>query len=267
MIRKVILCIVIVLVFPAGGLKAEDSTALTELNELSDTVFQLTRQSHYEEALQIVQYFKNRLKTAEKNGTLKTMTSSQIRRVILACHEMQKSLRSTETRKKDKLKAAVQFRMLMDAIHSDHDPIWGSLKKPVMESFKALKAGIIQKEDSLTFQEKWNHFLALYDMIYPSLTIDVSQKQLKNVSNHIEVVQHGDFQNMSESSKLERLTTLQKDLEDVFNQTEEDDADPSLLWVILTTGSIILSTLTYVGFRKYRGEADRRRKRENDWPK
>ena len=67
---------------------------------------------------------------------------------------------------------------------------------------------------------------------------------------------------MTESSKLERLTLLEKDLEDVFDQVEEDDADPSLLWVILTTGSIILSTLTYVGFRKYKAEEDRRRKRE-----
>ncbi|MDI5789376.1 sporulation protein YpjB [Bacillus licheniformis] len=64
---------------------------------------------------------------------------------------------------------------------------------------------------------------------------------------------------MTESSKLERLT-LWKRLEDVFDQVEEDDADPSLLWVILTTGSIILSTLTYVGFRKYKAEEDRRRK-------
>ena len=75
-------------------------------------------------------------------------------------------------------------------------------------------------------------------------------------------MENGGFQQMTESSKLERLTLLEKDLEDVFDQVEEDDADPSLLWVILTTGSIILSTLTYVGFRKYKAEEDRRRKRE-----
>ncbi|MDI5789378.1 sporulation protein YpjB [Bacillus licheniformis] len=43
--------------FPAAGLKAKESSALQELTELSDTVFQLTRQSQYEEAVQILQYF------------------------------------------------------------------------------------------------------------------------------------------------------------------------------------------------------------------
>ncbi|MEC0714182.1 sporulation protein YpjB [Bacillus haynesii] len=266
MIRKVILCMMLALVFPAAGLKAKESSALQELTELSDTVFQLTRQSQYEEAVQILQYFEKRLKAAEKDGTEEMMTGSEIRQVSLAYHDTLKRLESEEVAQQEKFKAAAQFRMLMDAIESDHDPLWSSLKKPIMDSFSALKAGV-QKEDNLTFREKWNHFLSLYDTIYPSLTIDVSPKQLKSVSNHIAVVENGGFLQMTESSKLERLTLLEKDLEDVFDQVEEDDADPSLLWVILTTGSIILSTLTYVGFRKYKAEEDRRRKREKDWPK
>ena len=267
MIRKVILCMLIALIFPACGLKAGgDPAALQELNELSDTVFQLTRQTQYHEAVQILQYFEDRLKAAEKSEAEDVMTATEIRQVTLAYHDVLKSLEDKETEQTDKLKAAAQFRMLMDALESDHDPLWSSLKKPIMDSFQALKAGI-QKEDGMTFQEKWNHFLSLYDTIYPSLTIDVPPKQLKSVSSHIDVVEHGDFQQMTESSKLERLTALEKDLEDVFNQVEEDDADPSLLWVILTTGSIILSTLTYVGFRKYKAEGERSKKREKDWPK
>ncbi|MCY9389032.1 sporulation protein YpjB, partial [Bacillus haynesii] len=186
MIRKVILCMMLALVFPAAGLKAKESSALQELTELSDTVFQLTRQSQYEEAVQILQYFEKRLKAAEKDGTEEMMTGSEIRQVSLAYHDTLKRLESEEVAQQEKFKAAAQFRMLMDAIESDHDPLWSSLKKPIMDSFSALKAGI-QKEDNLTFREKWNHFLSLYDTIYPSLTIDVSPKQLKSVSNHIAV--------------------------------------------------------------------------------
>ena len=46
--------LMLALVFPAAGLKAKESSALQELTELSDTVFQLTRQSQYEEAVQIL---------------------------------------------------------------------------------------------------------------------------------------------------------------------------------------------------------------------
>lgn len=40
--------------------KAEDEGGLKELNDLSDTVFQMTRHSQYDEALQVLGYFKKK---------------------------------------------------------------------------------------------------------------------------------------------------------------------------------------------------------------
>jgi sporulation protein YpjB len=37
---------------------------------------------------------------------------------------------------------------------------------------------------------------------------------------------------------------------------DQDQADPSLWWVIISTGSIIIMTLSYVGWRKYKGDKD-----------
>lgn len=37
---------------------------------------------------------------------------------------------------------------------------------------------------------------------------------------------------------------------------DEDEADPSLWWVIISTGSIIIATLSYVGWRKYNGDKE-----------
>lgn len=91
-------------------------------------------------------------------------------------------------------------------------------------------------------------------MIYPSLTIDISEDQLDTVGKHIAVIEQEGFQQMTESTKLERLSLLQNDLKSVFDRVEEDDADPSLLWVMITTGGIIITALTYVGYRKYRAE-------------
>ena len=42
---------------------------------------------------------------------------------------------------------------------------------------------------------------------------------------------------------------------------DEDEADPSLWWVIISTGSIIILTLSYVGWRKYQGEKEIRKPR------
>ncbi len=51
--RKLTICLLIALIFYNGNAKAAERGSLEELNDLSDTVFQMTRQSKYEEALQV----------------------------------------------------------------------------------------------------------------------------------------------------------------------------------------------------------------------
>ena len=45
---------------------------------------------------------------------------------------------------------------------------------------------------------------------------------------------------------------------------KKDEADPSLIWVIISTGGMIVLTLSYVGWRKYRGEKEKNRTHENE---
>ncbi|MEK4378358.1 sporulation protein YpjB [Bacillus sp. FSL R5-0434] len=262
--RKLTICLLIALIFYNGNAKAEERGSLKELNDLSDTVFQMTRQSKYEEALQVLSYFEKTLKSAEKQKQDSMLTGAQIRQITLGYNDMVRSLKQADASDTQKLRAAAQFRMLMDAVDNQSDPLWGSLEKPIMEVFAALKQDV-QKNESTSFYEKWNEFISLYDLIYPSLTIDISEDQLDTVGKHIEVIEQEGFQQMTESTKLERLSLLQNDLKCVFDRVEEDDADPSLLWVMITTGGIIITALTYVGYRKYRAEKKKLKKR--DYPK
>ncbi|WP_350253423.1 sporulation protein YpjB [Bacillus halotolerans] len=262
--RKLTICLLIALIFYNGNAKAEERGSLKELNDLSDTVFQMTRQSKYEEALQVLSYFEKTLKSAEKQKQDSMLTGAQIRQITLGYNDMVRSLKQADASDTQKLRAAAQFRMLMDAVDNQSDPLWGSLEKPIMEVFAVLKQDV-QKNESTSFHEKWNEFISLYDLIYPSLTIDISEDQLDTVGKHIEVIEQEGFQQMTESTKLERLSLLQNDLKSVFDRVEEDDADPSLLWVMITTGGIIITALTYVGYRKYRAEKKKLKKR--DYPK
>ncbi len=58
---------------------------------------------------------------------------------------------------------------------------------------------------------------------------------------------------------MSELTSLETDLEKLFENKKEDEADPSLWWVIISTGSIIVSTLSYVGWRKYKGQDEEKK--------
>ena len=52
---------------------------------------------------------------------------------------------------------------------------------------------------------------------------------------------------------------LETNLQTIFEGVIEDEADPSLWWVIISTGSIIVLTLSYVGWRKFKGEREKRK--------
>lgn len=66
--RKLTICLLIALIFYNGNAKAAERGSLEELNDLSDTVFQMTRQSKYEEALQVLAYFEKTLNPPRKKS-------------------------------------------------------------------------------------------------------------------------------------------------------------------------------------------------------
>lgn len=140
--RKLTICLLIALIFYNGNAKAEERGSLKELNDLSDTVFQMTRQLKYEEALQVLSYFEKTLKSAEKQKQDSMLTGAQIRQITLGYNDMVRSLKQADASDTQKLRAAAQFRMLMDAVDNQSDPLWGSLEKPIMEVFAALKQDV-----------------------------------------------------------------------------------------------------------------------------
>ncbi len=62
---------------------------------------------------------------------------------------------------------------------------------------------------------------------------------------------------LSDNDARQELLVLETDLQTIFDGLSEDEADPSLWWVIISTGSIIILTLSYVGWRKYKGEREK----------
>ena len=62
---------------------------------------------------------------------------------------------------------------------------------------------------------------------------------------------------LAENVSHMELEALEAELQLLFDEMTEDEADPSLWWVIISTGSIIILTLSYVGWRKYKGDQEK----------
>ncbi len=72
--------------------------------------------------------------------------------------------------------------------------------------------------------------------------------------------------NLCKSSKYsddqwaQELDKFEEDLKKVFSDMRKDELDPSVWWVMIMTGSIIVSTLSYVSYRKYKGQKKQKKR-------
>lgn len=133
----------------------------------------------------------------------------------------------------------------------------------MMNSFQQTKNAAIN-QDTITFNSQLNLFLSQYEMIYPSLKVDLSKETMQQLDTRIQYINQYRPEVISDGESQKELDALQNELTSIFDDMGEDDADPSLWWVIISTGSIIIMTLSYVGWRKYKGDREKPRKEHND---
>jgi sporulation protein YpjB len=93
------------------------------------------------------------------------------------------------------------------------------------------------------------------------MKIDVSAENIQRIDARINFIDEYRSEVVNNVKSQQELEGLEMDLKNLFENMDEDEADPSLWWVIISTGSIIILTLSYVGWRKYQGEKDMRKNR------
>ncbi|MHA4750878.1 sporulation protein YpjB, partial [Enterococcus faecium] len=71
-----------------------------------------------------------------------------------------------------------QFRLAVDAVHSKHQPLWKEMKYAVMSAFDKMKQAM-EQEDEQSFQQAFHQFLQRYELIEPSVKINVDREQVQ----------------------------------------------------------------------------------------
>ena len=101
-------------------------------------------------------------------------------------------------------------------------------------------------------------FLALYEVIHPSIKIDVPFDKIQQLDTRIQFIDQYRMDVLNQDQARQELFHIESELSSIFDQlASEDESDPSVWWVIISTGSIIILTLSYVGWRKYKGEREK----------
>ena len=222
------------------------------LEKLADQSLQFAKVDRRDEAEQLLQAFSD--KFYEHAIDSSTYTMDEINIITIAYEEALETVKNKEKTNEEVIAEITKFRLALDAVNSDGAPLWTSLKDSIISAAGDTKVSI-QKQDSIAFQEKLNHLLAIYRILYPSLKIDVTPERFQQVDSHITFIDQYRPQVFSDQSQSDMIS-LEEQLYEIFEEAEKDDADPSLWWVIISTGSIIIMTLSYVGWKKYKASDD-----------
>lgn len=263
MVKKIlVLALLLVITVSFYQVRAEPSESMGQLDSISDEALRLVEMKRYKETEKILQKFSARYLLSSKEKELFSM--AELRVVTAAYDDALEVVQTLEKTDSEKINAVTKFRLVLDAVNSNNQPLWMALEDPIMEAFNEAKEAV-KAGDSEGFNDGLNDLLSQYNLIYPSLKVSVSPEKLQQLDARVTYMdQYRPVMLMMESNEQE-WDALEQDLKSIFDEPNEDEADPSLWWVIISTGSIIILTLSYVGWRKYKGneKAEKSRKDHN----
>ncbi|MBB6444685.1 sporulation protein YpjB [Bacillus benzoevorans] len=251
-----IAALICLLFIPLPIVAAQDLSPIDQLSHMSDEALQLTKSQRYEDAKKILDSFSDKFSTAALRE--QSFTMDEVRIVTIAHNEAVEAMTNSEMNFDERINIVTKFRLVIDAISSTKEPLWTEMREPILEVFNEAKEAALNGEKTV-FYAKLNSFLSLYEMIYPSMKIDVPVERIQKLNTRVRFVDEYRSEILTEQTSVQELFALETDLQTIFDGVLEDEADPSLWWVIISTGSIIVLTLSYVGWRKFKGERERRK--------
>jgi sporulation protein YpjB len=240
---------------------AEQRTPMEKLDEISDEALQMVKFHRYDDAKKLLDYFSDQFNSV--NGTIHPLTVDEVRIVNSSHDEAMEAAVSLDMSHEQRINKLTKFRLVIDAIATRHQPLWTEMQEQIMTAFHHAKESAING-DSADFHSNFNTFLSLYNVIYPSMKIDVPVENIQRLDARIKFIDEYRSQILRDTEGQRELDKLDADLQNLFTNVEDDEADPSIWWVIISTGSIIIMTLSYVGWRKYQGEKDAKLNRSRE---
>lgn len=242
---------------------SEHSKNWEKLDNISDQALQLVKHQKYEEAKKLLAYFSDKFSNVIIQE--KSFSMDEIRLITTTYEDAESALTSASASHEERIQAVTKFRLVVDAVNSEYQPLWTEMEYSVMTTFQSMKESV-KNGDNEAFQAYLDQFLAKYEVIHPSIMLDLEVAESEKINSFVTFLDKYRNEFLGNESRMEHIQTMEEEFIKMFKQMKEDDADPSLIWVMISTGSIIILTLSYVGWRKYKGDKEKQaaKRRLND---
>ncbi|WP_453995459.1 sporulation protein YpjB [Bacillus nitroreducens] len=258
--RLVCIICIIFMIYPISTITASNEENWDKLDQISDQALQMVKQERYKDAKQLLTHFSNeflRMTQEEQSFSMDDL------RIITSTHNSAlEAVISSSLGFEERVHRVTQLRLVVDAMRSEHQPMWTEMEDSIMATFGQMKE-TVEIGDTERFKHALSDFLSKYDMIHPSILVDITPHDVQKLDSHIAFLDAYRNEDLKATTRMQQLDQMELDLKNLFERIKEDDADPSLIWVMISTGGAIILTLIYVGWRKYKGERQKRSKQRD----
>ncbi|GIN38170.1 sporulation protein YpjB [Heyndrickxia oleronia] len=259
--KKILILLFSLVFLTSTHIRAAETSPLDRLDKIADEALQMTKIGRFEAAKKFLEQFQDQFIEETSYGSILTMDELKI--VMMSYNDAIRAINKVSLEPREKMDKVTTFRLVIDAINSHYQPMWTELQEPIMGAFSQIKEAAKEK-DRMAYEAALTMFLEKYSLIQPSLKVDLSLEKLEKLDSDISFIDKFRNRIIEDDTQLVQLDIIESDLQYIFDKLSEDETDPSLWWVIITTGSIIVMTLSYVGWRKYRGEKHTKQKEHYD---
>lgn len=234
--------------------KDYDKLEWRNLNQTADKVLQLVKEEKYSDSKQLLDFFSKQFLALRFEDQDISMT--HLRLITSSYEKAMKAVTSTSASHEERVLAVSEFRLVVDALVSEHHPLWKNTETQVMNYFAQMREAI-SEEDNSSFQHHFNGFLQRYAIIRPALMVDLLPHQFQRIDSHVRYVERSRASLVTNKDKAKQIKIMEEDFLKLYKGFEEDQADPSLWWVIFSIGGTILMSLFYAGYKKYKAEKNK----------
>ena len=190
------------LVVPVNSSYGQTSSSLNQLDALSDKALEMTKLERYEDSEKMLTYFSNLFMQITAKESIFNM--DELRIITVAHNEALDAIQDEKLKNSEKVKSVTKFRLVIDAIKSTHQPLWTNMESSMMETFNQTKEAALQ-QNSEEFQKELTILLTQYDMIYPSLKVDLSSETIQQLDTRVHFINQSESQSNDGSTSPARI--------------------------------------------------------------
>ncbi|WP_158735352.1 sporulation protein YpjB [Alteribacillus sp. YIM 98480] len=231
---------------------------LKVIDEKASLMYDLVKDGKYEEAKQLHEWMAVHFPSVSFDDY--AMNTNQMSELFRAFDRAGESVTKAELSEQRRIQYIFAFRLAVDAVISKENPLWEKSAERLLLSLDGIEKQVKQ-EDPEAARQSFQDWQLQFEMIRPAIYAGVEEKRYMPFISYVRYLDH--HSGWVESKDAEEVRKLKSSLHDLLSETEEQSsADPSLWLVMMSIGSAIFVSLTYVGWRKYKGEKQRQHLRD-----